>query len=464
MIKRVIKLLALPGVIHVYLFTQVSSFLSFTLVASLLVAGALYYHLSKDLLIAGCALLSVPAAVFIISSLACAQASAIRQAAYNAATTRLQGLEKEQQHWLFLNHELRSLVAGQLMTARGLVAFFLKYPQYTEDKKIAEALRYSLTQSEYLCNNVIDIERFTTGIFDAVREAPLPIRDWLHEHTAHYRELAKARSIRFSLRLSPTLPQSFLCDEDKLLITLNNLLTNALAHTPEGGIILVEATAVAGSWSLAVTNSGPCIPPELLPLLFDKFTVGEKGKAGRSGIGLFISEKLVSLMKGRLTVKSENFRTSFTLTFSLKGQNYQVPAHVTPAASGHNHDLYNDHLRDKTALVMEDDELFQLVLQRSLTSFGFGQVLVASNGEDGTRMAEEFNPNFILLDMQMPGKHGDELLSDLRASSKTRHTPIIAVTATGLDKMTGLQKKHNLCAVFPKPVPTIELFNTLTAC
>jgi CheY-like chemotaxis protein len=113
---------------------------------------------------------------------------------------------------------------------------------------------------------------------------------------------------------------------------------------------------------------------------------------------------------------------------------------------------------------MEDNELSQLMIKRTLSSFGVGQILIASNGEDGTKMAELYKPSFILLDMQMPGKHGDELLTQLRLSQTTKCTPIIAITATPLDKMRTLQRKHNLCAVLPKPFPDTDLFNSLAAC
>jgi signal transduction histidine kinase len=87
---------------------------------------------------------------------------------------------------------------------------------------------------------------------------------------------------------------------------LQNLLQNAIRHTPIDGTVRVEARRAAGALQLSVENEGEGIPPESLPLVFDPFWRGDSARSGDgSGLGLTLAKRIVESLDGRIEVESE---------------------------------------------------------------------------------------------------------------------------------------------------------------
>ena len=84
-------------------------------------------------------------------------------------------------------------------------------------------------------------------------------------------------------------------------------------------------------------------------------------------------------------------------------------------------------------LVVEDNDKNRKLVRDVLTHKGY-EVIEAETGEDGVRLAKERRPRLILMDIQLPGIDGIEALRQIRADETTRSTPIIAVTASALDR------------------------------
>jgi two-component system OmpR family sensor kinase len=126
-----------------------------------------------------------------------------------------------------------------------------------------------------------------------------------------FAELAREKEVNLKTRLSDNLP-SVLADPDRVRQVLHNLLTNALRHTPDGGEIgiLAEPSAddLASSVRVSVTDTGPGIPAEDLPHVFDRFWRADRSRSrehGGSGLGLAIARQLVQAQGGQIGVESE---------------------------------------------------------------------------------------------------------------------------------------------------------------
>jgi signal transduction histidine kinase len=130
--------------------------------------------------------------------------------------------------------------------------------------------------------------------------------------------LAADRSVALEVEASPGL--AALLDVDRIDQVLNNLLANALRHTPAGGRVTVTVAARTDEELLVeVSDSGPGIPPEELPHVFDRFWRGEgarTGDRGGAGLGLAIARQLVEAHGGRIWVQSE-LETGTSVTFTL---------------------------------------------------------------------------------------------------------------------------------------------------
>jgi two-component system, OmpR family, sensor histidine kinase BaeS len=123
------------------------------------------------------------------------------------------------------------------------------------------------------------------------------------------------RSIEVAVDVAPTLVARVRPDE--LTQVLSNLLQNAVRYTPMGGRVEVAAARVPDGLDIRVANTGPGIPPEDLPRVWERFYRVEKSRdreRGGAGIGLAIVKQLVEGAGGRIGVTSEGGWTTFRLT------------------------------------------------------------------------------------------------------------------------------------------------------
>ena len=86
----------------------------------------------------------------------------------------------------------------------------------------------------------------------------------------------------------------------------------------------------------------------------------------------------------------------------------------------------------RRVLVVEDNPKNRKLVRDVLTHYGF-EVVEATTGEEGVRLASEFAPDLVLMDLQLPGIDGTEALRRIRDSESTRSVPVVAVTAFAMD-------------------------------
>lgn len=118
---------------------------------------------------------------------------------------------------------------------------------------------------------------------------------------------AQARQIHLLADLPTDLP-AVMADEGRLAQVFNNLLSNALRYTPSGGKITLDTRVEAEEVLVGVSDSGPGIPAEDLPFVFERFYRADSSRGrdtGGSGLGLAIARQWITLHGGRLWVESE---------------------------------------------------------------------------------------------------------------------------------------------------------------
>jgi signal transduction histidine kinase len=125
----------------------------------------------------------------------------------------------------------------------------------------------------------------------------------------------EARSLQLNVDVPPDLP-AVSGDRSQLERVIVNLVTNASRATPSGGSITVAAERRGGNIAFSVTDTGKGIPRDYLPRIFEPFVQVPGAAAGRAGLGLTISRRIVEAHGGQLTVQSEVGRGS-TFTFTI---------------------------------------------------------------------------------------------------------------------------------------------------
>ena len=153
-----------------------------------------------------------------------------------------------------------------------------------------------------------------------IRPRPLDPKGLLEEALARFQSAFQAKGVALSLEAQDPLPQVW-ADEERVLQVLANLLTNALRHTPQGGEVRLRAFRQGEAVAFQVADTGPGIPEEHLPHIFERFYRVDKArsrKEGGSGVGLTVAKGLVEAMGGRIFVESRvGEGTTFTFTLPL---------------------------------------------------------------------------------------------------------------------------------------------------
>ncbi len=158
-----------------------------------------------------------------------------------------------------------------------------------------------------LVNDLLDLARLESGQFQLTQRF-LDLGQVMTDVERGLLPRARDKEIDLSLDLSPTPP--VLGDRDRLVQVFTNLADNALTYTPIGGRVGLAVRAANGSVEGVVSDTGPGIPEEELPRVFERFyrleksrTRGEDNRRG-SGLGLAIVEELVHAHGGRISVSS----------------------------------------------------------------------------------------------------------------------------------------------------------------
>jgi signal transduction histidine kinase len=158
---------------------------------------------------------------------------------------------------------------------------------------------------ERIIGDLLDLARLEGG-GGTMRREPVPVQALFERvHSRHERELT-ARRITLAANISRG-AETVIGDPDRLEQALQNLAANGLRHTPDGGEIVMSADLVDAKLRLRVRDSGSGIPPEHLPLIFDRFYKVDASRkaAGGSGLGLSIVKAIVERHGGTVSAHNE---------------------------------------------------------------------------------------------------------------------------------------------------------------
>ncbi len=260
--------------------------------------------------------------------------------------------------------------------------------------------------------------------------------------------LAKAKGIDLAATVEDGVAHVLRGDPGRLRQALVNLVGNAVKFTERGQVtvrIRVEAEeAGAQVVRFAVRDTGIGIEPEALGRLFQPFAQADGSttrRYGGTGLGLVISKRLVELMGGQLGVMSEPGEGSvFWFTARLERSALTArpeepavpetppPAETATAIASPAPAVASPRGR---VLVAEDNVVNQKVAARILERLGYA-VDVAATGNEAVAAVGQHTYDAILMDGQMPHTDGFEATRVIRAMEGTRHTPIIALTASAM--------------------------------
>lgn len=191
------------------------------------------------------------------------------------------------------------------------------------------ALSRSRSAEDYqalLVSNLEEYERLTRMIENvlflaragnaqiALRRSELELSEQLQQVAAYFEGLAEDGGVSLRVEAAGRI------EADPVLFrrALSNLISNALRYTPSGGVIELKAARAPGCTVVSVGNPGPCIPPEQLGKVFERFYRGDEARtnsADSMGLGLAIVRSIMDLHQGKATAESAEGFTRFSLMF-----------------------------------------------------------------------------------------------------------------------------------------------------
>ena len=177
-----------------------------------------------------------------------------------------------------------------------------------------------------LINDILELAKMEAGKM-RLHPAALDPAELLERSCALYRPAAEKKSVELRVQADPDV-QNVVQDAGKLTQIINNLVSNAIKFTPEGGRVTATATVLSGRLVVKIIDTGVGIPPEEQSLVFDKFRQASNPltrEQGGTGLGLSIVRELAKLLGGDVTLESELGRGS-TFTVDIAADLGASPA------------------------------------------------------------------------------------------------------------------------------------------
>jgi len=390
-----------------------------------------------------------------------------------------------------MSHELRTPLNSLLILAQQL-ADNAKGNLDDKQVEYARTIQGSGKDLLGLINEILDLSKIESGTVTLEPEL-LSFGNLRDQIERTFRHVAENRNLGFSVELAPSLPDALYTDQKRLMQVQKNLLSNAFKFTEKGRVSVRIEPAQSGwsidhpvldraeqVIAFYITDTGIGIHPDKQKIIFEAFQqadVGTARKYGGTGLGLSISREIARLLGGelRLVASEAGGGSVFALFLPLRmperalgGGAEAAPGRLLErsaerplwysderpearselaafrpplpfaateperrpeaAATTVADDRAEARVGDRTLLIIEDDPKFAGILLQAAHDKGF-KGLVALRGADALKLAAEYRPTAITLDLRLPDMDGWVLLEKLKRNPDTRHIPVEIISA-----------------------------------
>ena len=356
-----------------------------------------------------------------------------------------------------VSHELRT----PLNAINGITHLLIEDNPKENQLHYLNSLKFSGNYLLTFINEILEINRIESNNIE-IEYIDFNIKQLLLDIKNSMTEIASNNNNQFILDIDGNVPEILLGDPTKLSQVFINLINNALKFT-QNGIVKVTAKVIETGddytrINFAVSDTGIGIPENKQESIFESFSQGSieiNRKYGGTGLGLTIVKKIVDLLGGEISLKSEvGVGTTFDFELNLfNGNQQEILENIA---------LYSDEaLKGKNILVVEDNKINQMVTKKMLEKKEI-KCFIIDNGEEAVEMLSKQNQfDLVLMDVHLPGINGTIATQKIREFDTTK--PIIALTAISLNENREMLLSFGMTDVITKPFEPENFYRVIAS-
>ena len=359
-----------------------------------------------------------------------------------------------------MSHEIRTPINGIV----GMSYLVLQSNLTTKQRNYIEKIENSAKSLLAIINDILDLSKIESGklIIDEV-EFNL---DNLIENTIDLIKFqARKKSIDIKIEYDRDTPKELYGDSLRVSQILNNLFSNAVKFTDNGGKINLFVSKVdKDRFKFIVKDTGIGLTKDEQKKIFRAFSQADGSTTrdyGGTGLGLTISKQLVELMGGKIWVESQyGVGSSFIFEIELKEikDRKENIYYIEPISRDKKLKYNINRLQGFKILLVDDNEINQEIVMGLLENSKI-ELDIASNGKEAIERFQSEKYRLILMDIQMPIMDGYEATEIIR--QKDKDIPIIAITANAMKDDIAKSLKSGMNSHINKPISVEELYETI---
>lgn len=352
-----------------------------------------------------------------------------------------------------MSHEIRTPLNGII----GLNDLMLKtsLTSLQEDYLMKSQLSSKALLS--VINDILDYSKIEAGKL-AFEEKGFSIETVLRNVSDLFEYAILQKSIEIHIDIHPDTPQMLQGDPLRIGQVFNNLVGNAVKFTKKGDITIrvkpINQTKTHVQLECSITDTGIGMSKEEQKRLFQAFSQTDTSntrKYGGTGLGLTICKQLIELMGGDIWQESiKSVGSTFYFTVQLRKDESEE------TVSQYTHDLSGQHF-----LVADDNQVERELIGSILSSWGAHPILCGS-GEEAIELAKHQVFDCLIIDWQMPGIDGLDVIETLHKELKTTLPKVIMVTAYIKEDLLQASSALLVDKILHKPITPSVLFKSIT--
>ncbi|WP_440905300.1 ATP-binding protein [Catenovulum sp. SX2] len=350
-----------------------------------------------------------------------------------------------------MSHEIRTPLNG----IYGSLQILKQESLNASSNQVVDRALFSCKTLLTIINDILDYSKVEAGKL-TLEDIPFYFERSIQVVMSDVTPIVADKNIKLVLDIEDGFIDGWQGDPVRVKQVLLNLVSNAVKFTKDGQVTIKVSSSLSNEDSslfFSVSDTGIGMSNEAIEQLFSRFVQADNSTTrnyGGTGLGMAITKSLVDLMDGSISVVSELGKGScFKVALPLK------KAKVAEIKQRQG-DILVPNLLGKKILIAEDNEINQIIIKTMMEPTG-ANVQIANNGSDAVAMTLDFQPDLILMDIQMPVMDGIQACKLIK--QKLPHISVVALTANVMKEDVDNYRISGFDSYLAKPIEMKELYS-----